>query len=56
MFSNKKFVNERTKCIELSECLKITNNGLSKLTVCKYLNKLDLNSNSIERPAISSEG
>ena len=47
---------EQTKILELSECSKITDVALKKISACKNLIKLDLNSNSEPRTDVTSEG
>ena len=42
--------------LELSECDKITDFSLEKMSACKNLGKLDLNSNAVARTRISSIG
>jgi hypothetical protein len=50
------FLNEQIKVLELSECSKISDIALDKVSICKYLAKLDLNSNSVIRDLITSDG
>ncbi len=48
---------EHTKVLELSDCEKLSDLALEKiLKQCKYLTKIDLNSNSIPRTFITSSG
>lgn len=49
------FINHNTKFLELDECGKLTDIGLSKINICKYLTKIDLNSSSEPRPFISDK-
>lgn len=49
------FVEQKTKVLELNECSNLTDIGVSKLSVCKYLRKIDLNSNYGPREKISSK-
>jgi len=50
------FLNEQTKLLELSECNKISDVALDKISICKNLVKIDLNSNSVIRDLITSDG
>ncbi len=50
------FLNEQTKLLELSECSKISDVGLDKISICKNLVKIDLNSNSAIRDLVTSDG
>ena len=51
-----KFLKEQTKLLELSECSKISDEALNKISICKNLAKIDLNSNSVIRDLITSDG
>lgn len=55
-FSVKKFLKENTKMIELSECDKLTDVALEKISKCKSLAKIDLNSHKTPRTLITSNG
>ncbi|XP_038058927.1 protein AMN1 homolog [Patiria miniata] len=50
-----KVINSSTKILDLGEC-DITDEGLHKLTVCKNLRKLDLNSAKESRTMVTSRG
>ncbi|CAF0962688.1 unnamed protein product [Brachionus calyciflorus] len=50
------FLNENTRELELSECDKLSDKALEKISLCKYLRKIDLNSHSIQRTLITGQG
>ncbi len=52
----KKLLKDQTKVLELSECDKLSDVALEKISKCRSLTKIDLNSNALPRTGITSEG